>query len=66
MPEQPQREDFRSLFPQVCKWYREEGVPGWSVAEVNQEIAQRARRLQEAGISPCHECPLCPGEHPEQ
>ncbi|MDO8636237.1 MAG: hypothetical protein Q7R34_08355 [Dehalococcoidia bacterium] len=51
----------RKLFPEVCKWYMPEA--GKTETETETEIRNRAKRFNEQGVSPCHECPLCAGEH---
>ncbi len=51
----------RQFFPEVCKWYTPEA--GKTETETETEIRNRAKRFNEQGVSPCHECPLCAGEH---
>lgn len=52
---------LRQFFPEDCKWYMPEA--GKTETETETEIRNRAKRFNEQGVSPCHECPLCAGEH---
>jgi len=52
---------LRQFFPEVCKWYMPEA--GKTETGIETEIRNRAKRFNEQGVSPCHECPLCAGEH---
>lgn len=54
---------LRQFFPEDCKWYMPEIKEIRVGEEIETEIGNRAKRFNEQGVSPCHECPLCAGDH---
>ena len=53
-------EEVRKVFPDVCKWFQDNGnQPTSETAE--SQVDERFQRYQETKASPCDSCPLCQG-----
>jgi hypothetical protein len=53
-------EKVRKAFPVVCKWFEAKADKPASEGATS-EVKERFQRLQDSGISPCQDCPLCQG-----